>query len=122
MVEEALPFPTGLATSELITAMHAPSRPEVRTGRRGWLLAGVAGLSVAITALRDAFKVMPGMTALPGSLGGVQVATLGWGVGWSPMLLAIGMMTGLHLGAEHAGRGGGGVGLLGARGWRARAC
>jgi putative OPT family oligopeptide transporter len=96
--EEALPFPTGAATAELITAMHAPTQPEVRTGHRGWVLAAVAGVSVAITALRDAFKVLPGMTAMPGSLGGVPAASLTWGIGWSPMLLAIGMMTGLRLG------------------------
>ncbi|MBZ4415415.1 OPT/YSL family transporter [Myxococcus sp. RHSTA-1-4] len=97
VAEEALPFPTGIATAELITAMHAPSQPERRTGR-GWLLAGVSGVSVAVTALRDGFKWLPGMTALPGTLGGVPAATLTWGIGWSPMLLAIGMMTGLRLG------------------------
>lgn len=99
VAEEALPFPTGAATAELITAMHAPAQPEQqqRAGR-GWMLAAVAGVSVAVTALRDAFKVLPGMTALPGSLGGVPAASLTWGIGWSPMLLAIGMMTGLRLG------------------------
>lgn len=100
VVEEALPFPTGIATSELITAMHAPAKPEAqaRGGPRRWPLAAVAGVSVAVTALRDAFKVLPGMTALPGALGGVPLANLTWGIGWSPMLLAIGMMTGLRLG------------------------
>jgi uncharacterized oligopeptide transporter (OPT) family protein len=92
VVQEALPFPTGIATAELIQAMHAPAQPQARTGRGGWLAAS-AGVSVAVTALRDAFKVLPGMTAAPGAAG-----ALGWGVGWSPMLFAIGMMTGPHLG------------------------
>ncbi|QSQ20332.1 OPT/YSL family transporter [Pyxidicoccus parkwayensis] len=100
VVEEALPFPTGIATAELITAMHASAQPEVFSGRRRWPLAVVASLSVTVTALRDAFKVLPGMTALPGSLGGVPAANLTWGIGWSPMLLAIGMMTGLRLGVS----------------------
>ncbi|HZI08770.1 MAG TPA: OPT family oligopeptide transporter [Myxococcus sp.] len=92
VVQEALPFPTGIATAELIQTMHAPAGAQARGGR-GWWLAGAAGASVVVTALRDAFKVLPGMTALPGAAG-----ALGWGVGWSPMLLAIGMMTGLRLG------------------------
>ncbi|WP_426757006.1 OPT/YSL family transporter [Myxococcus sp. Y35] len=97
VVQEALPFPTGIATAELITAMHASSGAEVRAGR-GRLLAGAGAVAVAITAARDALKWLPGMTALPGTLGGVPAASLTWGVGWSPMLLAIGMMTGPRLG------------------------
>jgi len=98
VTEEALPFPTGIATAELITAMHAPTQPEQPRTGRGWRVAGAAGVSGAVTALRDAFQWLPGMMALPGTLGGVPVAHLTWGIGWSPMLLAIGMMTGLRLG------------------------
>ncbi|GHG98099.1 OPT/YSL family transporter [Comamonas sp. JC664] len=97
VAQEALPFPTGIATAELITAMHASTGTEARAGR-GWLLAGAGAAAVAVTAVRDAFKWLPGMTALPGTLGGVPAASLTWGVGWSPMLLAIGMMTGPRLG------------------------
>ena len=113
VVEEALAFPTGLATAELITAMHAPARPEQRTGR-GWRVAGAAGVSVAITALKDGFKWLPGMTALPGTLGGVPAASLTWGIGWSPMLLAIGMMTGPRLGLSMLAGAVVGWGVLGA--------
>ncbi len=95
--QEALPFPTGIATAELITAMHASRGEEVRAGR-GRLLAGAGAAAVAVTAARDALKWLPGMTALPGTLGGVAAASLTWGIGWSPMLLAIGMMTGPRLG------------------------
>ncbi|WP_164008364.1 OPT/YSL family transporter [Pyxidicoccus trucidator] len=112
VAEEALPFPTGIATAELITAMHA--QPEQQRTGRGWLVAGAAGVSVAITALRDGFKWLPGMTALPGSLGGVPVASLTWGIGWSPMLLAIGMMTGLRLGLSMLAGAVVGWGVLGA--------
>ncbi len=112
VVEEALPFPTGLATAELITAMH--HAPEQQHAGRGWRVAGAAAVSVAITALRDAFKWLPGMTALPGTLGGVPVANLTWGIGWSPMLLAIGMMTGLRLGLSMLAGAVVGWGVLGA--------
>ncbi|WP_141620662.1 OPT family oligopeptide transporter [Myxococcus sp. AB036A] len=97
VAQEALPFPTGIATAELITAMHASTGDTVRAGR-GRLLAGAGVAAVAVTAARDAFKWLPGMTALPGTLAGLPAASLTWGVGWSPMLLAIGMMTGPRLG------------------------
>ncbi len=113
VVEEALPFPTGIATAEVITALHAPARPEQPTGG-GWRVAGAAGLSVAVTALRDGFRWLPGMTALPGTVGGVSLANLTWGLGWSPMLLAIGMMTGLRLGLSLLAGAVVGWGVLGA--------
>ncbi|ATB45369.1 OPT family oligopeptide transporter [Corallococcus macrosporus] len=97
VAQEALPFPTGIATAELITAMHASTADTVRAGR-GRLLAGAGAVAVAITAARDALKWLPGMTAMPGTLAGLPAASLTWGVGWSPMLLAIGMMTGPRLG------------------------
>ncbi|NVJ02371.1 OPT/YSL family transporter [Myxococcus sp. AM009] len=97
VAQEALPFPTGIATAELITAMHASTGDTVRAGR-GRLLAGAGAVAVAVTAARDSLKWLPGMTALPGTLAGLPAASLTWGVGWSPMLLAIGMMTGPRLG------------------------
>ncbi|NTX06222.1 MULTISPECIES: OPT family oligopeptide transporter [Myxococcus] len=96
MEEEALAFPTGITTAELITAMHA-SAPEENRGRGVWL-AVAAGVSAAITAVRDVLQKLPGMVAAPGSVGGVSTASLTWGLAWSPMLLAVGMMAGLHLG------------------------
>jgi uncharacterized oligopeptide transporter (OPT) family protein len=118
VAEEALPFPTGIATAELITLMHAPSRAEAeaeRSAGRGWRVAGAAGAGVVVTALRDGFMWLPGMTALPGALGGVSAASLTWGVAWSPMLLAIGMMTGLRLGLSMLAGAVVGWGVLG--GW-----
>ncbi|WP_342378726.1 OPT/YSL family transporter [Myxococcus stipitatus] len=96
MEEEALPFPTGIATAELITAMHA-SEPQENQGRGVWL--AVAGVvATGVTVLRDILQRLPGMVAVPGSVGGVPAASLAWGVAWSPMLVAVGMMAGLHLG------------------------
>ncbi|AGC42303.1 OPT family oligopeptide transporter [Myxococcus stipitatus DSM 14675] len=96
MEEEALPFPTGIATAELITAMHA-SEPRANKGRGVWLV--VAGVvATGVTVLRDILQRLPGMVAVPGSVGGVPAASLAWGVAWSPMLVAVGMMAGLHLG------------------------
>ncbi|SET02708.1 oligopeptide transporter, OPT superfamily [Myxococcus fulvus] len=96
MEEERLAFPTGIATAELITAMHA-SAPEENRGR-GWWLAAAAALSTGFTVLRDAFQKVPGMVAAPGTVGGASAASLTWGLAWSPMLVAVGMMAGLHLG------------------------
>ncbi|WP_338870696.1 OPT family oligopeptide transporter [Myxococcus stipitatus] len=96
MEEEALPFPTGIATAELISAMHA-SAPQENRGRGVWL-AGAGAVSAAITVLRDILQRLPGMVAMPGSVGGVPAASLVWGVAWSPMLMAVGMMAGPHLG------------------------
>ncbi|MBJ6761454.1 OPT/YSL family transporter [Myxococcaceae bacterium JPH2] len=99
VVEEALPFPTGTATAELISTLHA-TRPPGATQRsgRGRTLAGAGAVAMAITWLRDARGLLPSQWVPPGSLGGVPLSTLGWGVGISPMLLAVGMLTGLHLG------------------------
>ncbi|MCP3103756.1 OPT/YSL family transporter, partial [Myxococcus sp. K15C18031901] len=98
LLDEALAFPTGITTAELITTMHAAG-DEARTGRGFWL-AGAGGVSAGLTLLRDVLKRLPGLAEAPGALGGVSAASLTWGVAWSPMLVAVGMMSGLRLGVS----------------------
>ncbi|RKH06402.1 OPT family oligopeptide transporter [Corallococcus sp. CA053C] len=97
--QEALPFPTGIATAELISTLHAATPTEARDtpAGRGRTLVGAGLLAMGVTWLRDARGALPAMVGLPGSVGGTALSSLTWGVGVSPMLLAVGMMTGLQL-------------------------
>jgi uncharacterized oligopeptide transporter (OPT) family protein len=96
LVEEALPFPTGVATAEVITAMHKTGRVE-RPGRAQVLL-GSGLLSVGVTWLRDVSGWLPSVSAFPGRLAGLPASSFTLGFGWSPVMLAIGMMAGLSMG------------------------
>ncbi|RKH64613.1 OPT/YSL family transporter, partial [Corallococcus aberystwythensis] len=97
--QEALPFPTGIATAELISTLHAatPTEAQGAPAGRGRTLVGAGMVAMVLTWMRDSRGWLPGMVALPGRVGGVSLESLTWGVGMSPMLLAVGMMTGLQL-------------------------
>jgi uncharacterized oligopeptide transporter (OPT) family protein len=95
LVEERLPFPTGVATAEVITAIHKSGRVE-RPGRAQVLL-GSGLVSMGVTWLRDVHAWLPSVTALPGRLAGLPAGTFTWGVGINSLMLAIGMMAGLHM-------------------------
>ncbi|GMU00397.1 OPT family oligopeptide transporter [Corallococcus caeni] len=97
--QEALPFPTGIATAELISTLHAatPTEAQGTPAGRGRTLVGAGVVAMVLTWMRDSRGWLPGMVALPGRVGGVALESLTWGVGMSPMLLAVGMMTGLQL-------------------------
>ncbi|WP_375756453.1 OPT/YSL family transporter [Corallococcus exercitus] len=97
--QEALPFPTGIATAELISTLHAatPTEAQGSPAGRGRTLVGAGVVAMLLTWMRDSRGWLPGMVALPGRVGGVTLESLTWGVGMSPMLLAVGMMTGLQL-------------------------
>ena len=90
LAEEALPFPSGLATAELIEAMHAT--PGERGRARVLLGAGVA--SAAFTTLRDGARLVPGVAAWSGSIAAVPGAALTLGIAWSPMLVGAGAIAG----------------------------
>jgi len=96
LVDEALAFPTGVATAEVITAMHKGG--QVRQPGRARALVGAGLVSMALTWLRDVLAWVPGMTALPGRLAGLPAASFTWGIGWMPMALGIGMLAGLPMG------------------------
>jgi uncharacterized oligopeptide transporter (OPT) family protein len=94
--EEALAFPTGVATAELVTAMHAAGR--VQQPGRARALLGAGLVSMVLTVLRDVLAWVPAMTAMPGRLAGLPAATLTWGFGWNPLMLGIGIIVGLPIG------------------------
>jgi putative OPT family oligopeptide transporter len=95
--EEALPFPTGVATAQLISTLHSTGSAYAARARGLW----VSGLvSAAITWLRDGRGMIPGASLLPASVrwGGVGADRLLLGVGWMPMLLGIGVLVGPQAG------------------------
>jgi uncharacterized oligopeptide transporter (OPT) family protein len=94
--EEALAFPTGVATAELVTAMHQGGRVQQPGRARALLGAGLS--SMAVTWLRDVLAWVPAMTAAPGRLGTLPAASLTWGFGWNPLALGIGIIVGLPMG------------------------
>ena len=92
IVDDALPFPTGRATAELIETIHSGREAAVR---RAWLLAGAAAVAMAITWFREGFpKLIPQATAFGGTIAGVAVASLTLGMSWSPLLASVGAMIG----------------------------
>ncbi|HEX8697461.1 MAG TPA: OPT family oligopeptide transporter [Myxococcaceae bacterium] len=96
IIEESLAFPTGVATAEVITAMHKSGRVE-RPGRAEVLL-GSGLLSMGVTWVRDVQGWLPSMTGSPGRLAGVPTSHFTWGIGWTPMLFAVGIMAGVPMG------------------------
>ncbi|ATB43225.1 hypothetical protein CYFUS_008705 [Cystobacter fuscus] len=95
--EEALPFPTGVATADLISTLKARGEaPPVGARGLGW-----AGLgAVGVTWLREGPRLFPGCSFFPGRLGGVAAEQLQLGVGWSPLLLGLGVLVGPRVGVS----------------------
>ncbi|HTU60106.1 MAG TPA: OPT/YSL family transporter, partial [Polyangiales bacterium] len=94
---EGLPFPTGTATAEVITAMAQASEHALRRAR-GLLLG--AAVAATIACVRDSFGLLPQMIALPFSIAGLTAAELSLGVSVSPLLFATGLISGLRAGAS----------------------
>jgi uncharacterized oligopeptide transporter (OPT) family protein len=95
--DEALPFPTGAATAQLISTLHSTGSAYVERARGLWA-SGLA--SLVVTWLRDARGLIPASSLLPGSLkvGGLGADTLLLGIGWNPMMLGIGVLVGPQAG------------------------
>ncbi|PTL83929.1 OPT/YSL family transporter [Vitiosangium sp. GDMCC 1.1324] len=93
--EEALPFPSGAVTAELVSTLHAGGGAPAM--RAGWLWGASLG-GMGLTWLREVGKVFPAVSFFPGALGGVPLARLQLGVGWSPMLLGLGVLVGPQVG------------------------
>jgi uncharacterized oligopeptide transporter (OPT) family protein len=94
---EGLPFPTGTATAEVITAMAQASEHALRRAR-GLLLGAAAAATIA--CVRDSFGLLPQMIALPFGIAGLTAAELSLGVSVSPLLFATGLISGLRAGAS----------------------
>ena len=98
IVDDALPFPTGRATAELIETIHTGREAAMR---RAWLLAGTAVVAMAITWFREGSpKLIPQATAFGGTIAGVAVASLTLGMSWSPLLASTGALIGPRGGAS----------------------
>jgi uncharacterized oligopeptide transporter (OPT) family protein len=94
VVEEALPFPTGIATGEVIETIFSARHIALR---RILLLAVAAGVAGAVTWFRDGRPaVIPQGFMVGGTLAGVAVAKLGVGFSCSPLMLATGAMVGVR--------------------------
>ncbi len=93
---DGLPFPTGVATAEVIEAIASGAGTALR--RAGALVA--AALFAAVFGwLRDGPGWIPQAYMLPGAVLGVPLAALSLGVSYSPLLVS----TGLLIGARAAG-------------------
>jgi uncharacterized oligopeptide transporter (OPT) family protein len=98
--DEALPFPTGNATGDLIETMFAARASAVRRAR---FLLGGALLAAAVTWFRDGRpQLIPQVTAIGGAVGGASLAALTVGMSWSPLLLSTGVMMGIRSAASLA--------------------
>jgi putative OPT family oligopeptide transporter len=94
IVEERLPFPTGIATAEVISAMHSGRQEGAERARA---FAGSALASGLFTFLREAGPSwMPHVSLFRGQIRGVSASSLSLGFAWNPILLGIGMVMGLR--------------------------
>ncbi|HZL19260.1 MAG TPA: OPT family oligopeptide transporter [Polyangia bacterium] len=94
IVEEALPFPTGNATGELIETMFAGRLSALRRAR--FLLVGVL-VAAAVTWFRDGKPhLIPATTAFGGVVAGVSLSSLTVAMNWSPLLISTGVMMGIR--------------------------
>ena len=100
VVDEALPFPTGNATGDLIETIFAARASAVRRAR---FLIGGAVVAAAVTWFRDGRPhLIPDSTAFGGVIGGVSIGALTVGMSWSPLLLSTGIMMGIRAAASMA--------------------
>ncbi|MEY4514675.1 MAG: hypothetical protein RLZZ450_6797 [Pseudomonadota bacterium] len=94
VVAEALPFPTGTATAEVIVAMATAGKSALRRARTLLIAAVVAGL---VGWLRDGpLALLPQDLLLPVAIAGIPAQTLSLGVSVSPLLLSTGLLIGLR--------------------------
>lgn len=86
----ALPFPTGRATADLIATLHGRGAG----GRLGGLASGAA-FAGAFAWVRDGVpRLLPAVTPFPGAIAGIPLPALTFGVAWSPMMAAAGVLIG----------------------------
>jgi OPT family oligopeptide transporter len=98
IVEDALPFPTGRATGEVLQTIHAARATAMR---RALFLSVTAAVAGAVTWFRDGpMHLVPQTTPFGGAIAGIALATLTMGVSWSPLLASTGAMIGLRAGAS----------------------
>jgi putative OPT family oligopeptide transporter len=113
IVDDALPFPTGRATGEVIQTIYAARAAAMR---RALLLSGTAVAAFAIFWFRDGKPaVIPQALVFGGAIGGFTMASLTIGLSWSPLLGSVGAMIGPRGGASVLLGGGLAFGVLAPR-------
>jgi uncharacterized oligopeptide transporter (OPT) family protein len=101
VVNEPLPFPSAIATAEVMRAMHSSSE-EARARTRVLLV--VAVVALLITWFRDGRPaVVPGVLWLPLQLAGASAQSLTLGMAVSPALLGAGILAGGRAGLSLLG-------------------
>ena len=96
VVDEKLPFPAGTACAITLKNLHSRTREAIWEGRL--LLAG-AGASGVVTWFRDGIpKLIPDSMPLRIPLGRFNLAHLGFGIVWYPVLLGAGALVGPKVG------------------------
>ena len=94
IVDDALPFPTGNATGNLIETMFGARATALRRAR---MLIGAAVFAAAFTWFRDGRpKLIPAMTMFGISVGGMSLNAVSFGMNWSPLVMSTGVMMGLR--------------------------
>jgi uncharacterized oligopeptide transporter (OPT) family protein len=92
VVSEPLPFPSAIATAEVMRAVHSSSG-EARARTRALLMGAV--VAMAFTWLRDGRpSVLPGAIWLPVAIAGAAAESFTLGIAASPMLVGVGMLAG----------------------------
>jgi uncharacterized oligopeptide transporter (OPT) family protein len=94
VVNEALPFPTGAATAEVIETISESRRTAMY---RAIMLVATAIVAMIVTWFRDGKpSLIPQSTAFGGAVMGVSLASLSVGVNWSPLLVSTGVIMGFR--------------------------
>lgn len=92
LVDAPMPFPTGIATAELITTLQKAKEGALARLR---VLAASAASAAAYVWFRDGWpSVLPPELKVPGNVRGYDASSLGLGVACQPMLLGVGALIG----------------------------
>jgi uncharacterized oligopeptide transporter (OPT) family protein len=91
VMHSALPFPSGVATAEVLEDIY---RGEQSATSRVRMLAIGGAFAFAFAFVRSYLGWIPELYELPVAVGGIGAAAIGLGVGWSPLLGAIGYLAG----------------------------
>lgn len=94
IVEDALPFPSGGATAQLIRVLHTDGNASVRPMR---LMAAAAVVAGAVAWCRDGHGAwLPQAVYLPLTIAGLAASGLTVGIAVSPLMAATGIFIGLR--------------------------
>jgi uncharacterized oligopeptide transporter (OPT) family protein len=86
-----LPFPSGTATAEVLRSLYR----DAATARRHLKLLAVAAIiCFGFGNVRSYLGWVPEVSYFPITIGGVAASAIGAGVAWSPMLVALGFLSG----------------------------